>query len=145
MHGYLDGFSVMANGEAWQPTKEALVKEATRPARLIAHLNLSEGPSSATPSQVPLLVDDEGNLKHGFGSLAALWLKGSDGLRQALLMQVEQEWRAQICRVSEMVAPRVVNGVDGHVHVHMLPFLFPIAARLAHEAGIPVIRVSREP
>lgn len=144
-HGYLDGFSVMANGAAAQSTRAVLAAAAERPARLIAHLNLTEGPSSAPAAEVHLLVDEAGNLKHGFASLALLWLKSSSVARQVLINQVEKEWRAQIRGVAEMVAPRPVNGVDGHLHVHMLPFLFPIAARLAHESGIPAIRVTREP
>lgn len=145
MHGYLDGFSVMANGEAGLTCSAGLAAAAERPARLVAHLNLTEGPSSAPPSQVPLLVDDEGNLNQSFSSLALFWLKESPQQRQRLLGQIECEWRAQISRVIEMVAPRQVTGVDGHMHVHMLPFLFPIAARLAQEKGISGIRVTREP
>lgn len=145
LHGFLDGFSVMANGEAAHATCLALASESGRPARLMAHLNLSEGPSSALPEQVPLLVDDEGKLKHGFASLALMWLTGLPALRQNLLNQVKIEWRAQISQVVELIAPRQVNGVDGHLHVQMLPFLFPIASTLAIEFGIPAIRVSREP
>jgi predicted glycoside hydrolase/deacetylase ChbG (UPF0249 family) len=145
MHGYLDGFSIMANGEAAQTCQQVLTQAAERPARLIAHLNLTEGPSSASPSDVPLLVNADGHLKHGFASLALLWLKSSSKQRQQLQAQVEQEWRAQLHQIITMVAPRQINGVDGHVHVHMLPFLFPIAARLARERGIATIRVTREP
>jgi predicted glycoside hydrolase/deacetylase ChbG (UPF0249 family) len=145
MHGYLDGFSIMANGEAAQTCRAALLGAAGRPARVIAHLNLTEGPSSAPPSDVPLLVDNEGNLKHGFASLAIFWLTSSSRQRNALQAQVEKEWRAQISRITEMVTPRQVDGVDGHVHLHMLPFLFPIAAQLAQEVGITTIRVTREP
>ena len=143
--GCLDSFSVMANGEAAQATRTALEASPGRPARVVAHLNLSEGPSSASPDDVTLLVDDEGKLRHGFGSLALLWMKSSAVRREILLGQVEREWRAQIRVVIDMVAPRPVVGVDGHVHLHMLPFLFPVAARLAREFGIPEIRVSREP
>jgi predicted glycoside hydrolase/deacetylase ChbG (UPF0249 family) len=145
MHGYLDGFSIMANGEALQMCRNVLMSTAERPARLIAHLNLSEGPSSAPAAEVPLLVDEEGNLNHGFASMALLWIRSSPEQRQALQMQVELEWRAQMRRIIEMAAPRSVNGVDGHLHIHMLPFLFPIAARLAQEFGIGSIRVTREP
>ncbi len=144
-HGYLDGFSVMANGEATQMCQAALTAASERPARVIAHLNLVEGPSSAPPADVPLLVDHNGNLKHGFASLLSLWLTSSSQQRRALQAQVELEWRAQIRQVAAMVAPRAVNGVDGHVHLHMLPFLFPIAARLAREIGIPAIRITHEP
>lgn len=143
--GCMDSFSVMANGEAAQATRKALGASPGRPARVVAHLNLSEGPSSASPDDVPLLVDDEGKLRHSFGSLAMLWMKSSAVRRETLLDQVEREWRAQIRVVIDMVAPRPVTGVDGHVHLHMLPFLFPVAARLAREFGMPEIRVSCEP
>lgn len=143
--GYLDGFSVMANGEAAETTRSTLAAFGERPARIVAHLNLSEGPSISPPEQVPLLVDRCGRLRHGFASLVLTWLAGPPAVRRALLDQVEAEWRAQVLRVREMVAPRPLNGVDGHVHVHMLPFLFPIAARLARENGIAEIRISKEP
>jgi predicted glycoside hydrolase/deacetylase ChbG (UPF0249 family) len=145
MHGYLDGFSIMANGEAAQTCRDTLTAAAARPARLIAHLNLTEGPSAVPPSEVPLLVDHNGQLKHGFASLALLWLKSSPKQRKALQDQVEREWRAQLAQISELVKPRELNGVDGHLHIHMLPFLFPIAARLACERGIGSIRITQEP
>ena len=144
-HGCLDGFSIMANGDAVEFGQSALQAEPSRSARLVAHLNLSEGASSVPPAQVPLLVDLNGMLRHGFGSLALAWLLGGRKHRQSLVAQVELEWRAQIRTIARLVGPRKLDGIDGHVHVHMLPFLFPVAARLASEFGISTIRVSREP
>lgn len=145
IHGYLDGFSVIANGEACESTMSALAARGDHPARVVVHLNLSEGPSTLSPEQVPLLVDERGLLKHGFASLAKIWLTGSTKVRRDLQDQIRNEWRAQILRVRALAGQRPLHGVDGHVHVHMLPFLFPIAARLASENGIPEIRISREP
>ena len=139
--GVLTGFSVLANGTACDHMATVLAAEADRPARIACHLNLSEGPSSAPAELVPLLVDSEGNLRHTFGSLILAWIKN----RQALTRQVEIEWRAQIQALQRCIAPRRLAVVDGHMHVHMLPFLFPAAARLAAGADIPSIRVSREP
>lgn len=135
----------MANGDAVESMRAKLAACAERPARVIVHLNLSEGPSTLPPHRVPLLVDGEGAFKYGFGSLGVAWLKGSAAFRRALIEQVESEWQAQIARVHDMVAPRSLEGVDGHVHLHMLPFLFPVAARLARRNGISGIRISREP
>ena len=58
--------------------------------------------------------------------------------------QVEIEWREQIKRVIEVFSPRSFTAVDSHDHVHMLPFLFPIAAKLAREFDLPEIRISNE-
>lgn len=143
--GQLDGFSVIGNGAALAEVRAVLAADPSRPVRIAAHLNLCEGPSAADPSSVPLLVDGHGHLGNGFGGLSLRWLtSGADG-RAALVDQVEREWRAQIARVAEACAPRPITAVDGHVHVHMLPFLFPVAARLARAHGIPGVRISREP
>jgi predicted glycoside hydrolase/deacetylase ChbG (UPF0249 family) len=61
-----------------------------------------------------------------------------------LLKQVETEWSEQIKRVIEVFSPRQLTALDGHIHIHMLPFLFPLAARLASRFSLTEIRVSRE-
>ena len=143
--GVLDGFSIIANGDAILIVREALLALPQQPARLVAHLNLSEGPSIAPPEQIPLLIDRFGNLKHGFGSLAISWIMGSAAYRRALVAQVEIEWRAQVLHIRKIIEPRQLSGIDGHIHVHMLPFLFATAAKIAHDNAIPEIRISREP
>lgn len=136
--GLVDSVSVMGNGDALDQLE---LDTSDRPLRIAVHLNLSEGRSAAEPDTVPLLVDRHGYLRHTFGSLIRAGLGPTRG---ALVAQVEREWRAQIARVRGAVRDRPVVGVDGHVHVHMLPFLFPTAARLAAEHDIPEIRVSHE-
>ncbi len=143
--GTLDGFSVIANGTARDAVARALQAEPNRAVRIVVHLNLSEGPSSAPPELVPLLVDGRGILKHTFTTLLRAWHGSSAAAKQRLGEQIAREWSAQIAEVQRIAAPRSVAGVDGHMHVHMPPFLFDIAARLAAGAGIPSIRISREP
>lgn len=142
--GRLDGFSVFANGEALDDLR-ARLHDCTKSARIMAHLNLSEGSSCAAADAVRLLVDEKGELKHGFGSLLFSWLTASSSNRTKLETQIETEWRAQIKQVADAISPRNLAGVDGHIHIHMLPFLFPIAARLANEFSLGSIRVTREP
>jgi len=142
--GLLDGFGIIANGEACETVRGRLRRSAGRPCRLAVHLNLSEGKSLVPPKAAGLLVDAEGRLRLRFERLFVLWLMSSGARRRALLGQVTEEWRAQIRRVQDIVLPRAVDVVDSHIHVHMLPFLMPIAARLAREAGIPAVRLSRE-
>lgn len=142
--GVLTGCSVLANGEA--------VREAARVAkcspngypRIAVHLNLSEGAPLLHPAKIPALVDTAGRFHLGFLGLWGLWLRSSRRERGALLRQVEDEWRAQIQLVLDAFSPCPVLGIDGHIHVHMLPFLFPIAAGLARDFNILEIRVSHE-
>jgi len=142
--GAIDGVSVLANGDALQEAAEQINGRPDAALRIVAHLNLSEGSPTAPASDVPLLVDEGGNLFRGFLGLWMLWLRSDKAGKAALLSQVETEWGAQIDAIRHAVAPRRVDGVDGHIHVHMLPFLFEVAARLARGRGIGEIRISRE-
>lgn len=143
--GAVDGFSILANGDALSLVRDRLERShgTQGGTRIAAHLNLSEGKSLLPPHTVPLLVGPEGNLRHTFGSLLAFWLRGPRSKRRELLGQIEQEWGAQVDMVKSL-SGRPVTAVDGHIHVHMLWFLFPIAVKLAVEKGIPEIRISRE-
>ena len=141
--GVISSFSVLPNGDALDDVSRGFFNEKDREARIAVHLNLFEGRPLSSPESLPLLTDCEGHLNCGFFKLLRVWVV-SPHERERLLEQVETEWRAQITKVKEVCAPRNISAVDGHVHIHMLPFLFPIALRLAQEFGIPEIRVSRE-
>lgn len=143
--GVLDGFSILANGQANDMLAAALASNADRPARLSLHLNLSEGGSTLPPSELPLLTDDEGYLKHAFFSLLISLLFSTASRRKSILHQIEIEWRAQLQSVLRICGDRKISSIDGHIHVHMLPWTFAIACRLATEFGIEEIRISREP
>jgi len=141
--GFINSFSVLPNGDALDDVSRGLLSENGRKVRIAVHLNLFEGPALSSPGSVPLLTDSDGDLNCGFPDLLGIWLALSHK-RKFLLGQVEREWRAQILRVREVCAPRKITALDGHVHIHMLPFLFPVAVRLAQEYDIPEIRISRE-
>jgi len=143
--GLIDGFSILANGPATPVVYDRLAVNPQTPARLSVHLNLSEGPCSAPRESVPSLPDREGNLHWGFPTLWARWMSGSAGSRARWLEQIEVEWRAQISRVARGVAPRPIMALDGHNHLHMLPFLFGTALGLAREYRVPQVRFSMEP
>lgn len=143
--GLIDGFSVIASGDGINELREILAEDPRRPARIAVHLNLSEGAPQTSPDLVPHLVDHRGVFRHDFFSLLREWTTGTFEFRRELAAQVRLEWRAQLRRVQDLVAPRVVDAVDGHIHVHMLPFLFPIAASIASECGVAAIRLTNEP
>ena len=142
--GGVDGVSVLANGDAVDAAAAEVNRHPEVPLRIVAHLNLSEARCVSSPSGIPLLINENGQLSRGFVGLWLLWLKSNNEAKQVLLEQVTAEWRAQISRVQQAFAPRKVDALDGHIHVHMLPFTFPVAVKLAKEFGVGQIRISSE-
>jgi predicted glycoside hydrolase/deacetylase ChbG (UPF0249 family) len=142
--GKISGFSVLANGDACDYVAEVLAEEIDLDARIAAHLNLSEGRCSAPQEDVQLLVDEEGYFNLSFERLLKLKILSSRSQMQVLIQQVKIEWRAQILQVQKICGLRKVLVLDGHQHIHMLPFLFPVAIQLAKEFNIPSVRISRE-
>jgi predicted glycoside hydrolase/deacetylase ChbG (UPF0249 family) len=142
--GGVDGVSALANGDALQEAATDVNAEPDRPLRMVAHLNLSEGKPSAPSAEIPLLVNSNGQLNRGFVGLWLFWLRSNRVTKQAFLEQITTEWRAQIDKIQRTFAPRTIVALDGHIHVHMLPFTFPIAVSLANEFGIKQIRISSE-
>lgn len=143
--GLLDSFSIITNGDACDQISQALNSNKDRPVRLSVHLNLSEGKTTLSKGEASLIADQEGTLHHTFGSLLLFWILRSSSAKQSLLQQIRDEWRNQIRTAKQLCGPRELSGVDSHNHVHMLPFLFPVAAELCREEQIPAIRLSREP
>ena len=140
----LHGVSVLANGDAAEEAAIAVNAEPERPLRLVAHLNLSEGRPLAPLSDVPLLVNSRGRLRYNFLGLWLFWLRSAKAGKNELLQQIESEWRAQLQKLRTTFMPRPINAVDGHIHMHMLPFLFPIAVTLAKEFDVQEIRIPCE-
>jgi predicted glycoside hydrolase/deacetylase ChbG (UPF0249 family) len=101
------------------------------------HLALVDGRPIRPAESVPSLVDAQGCFPTGYRALLGRFARGRVALRD-----VTREWSAQIGRLREYgVAP---THLDSHQHVHILPWLLPIAVRLAREAGIPAVRVPLE-
>jgi chitin disaccharide deacetylase len=140
--GLITSFSIIANGLEPSQVNDGLHKSSNIDARIAVHLNLSDG--KAISAHHKQFVSETGYFNGSFFGLLIAWLKSSADDKASLLNAIEEEWRAQIQVVKGLIGPREVTVIDGHTHIHMLPFLFPIAARLAKEFGIPEIRVSDE-
>jgi len=133
-NGIVTSASLLANGAAFA---EAVELARTRGLGVGVHLNLSDGPPTASREAVPTLVNASGEFEGGPDSL--LLKIATRGLS---MREVETEWEAQISKIRGAgVEP---THLDGHKHVHMLPGLFEIALRLAKRHGIGAIRVSHE-
>ena len=133
--GLVTSTSLLANGRAFD---SALDVARGNPALGVGvHLNLSDGPPTASPENVRGLLNSENCLEDGPETLLLRIAS-----RSLPLEEIEREWEAQIQKVREAgIHP---THVDGHKHVQMLPGLFEIAVRLAKKHGIRAIRVSHE-
>jgi len=142
--GGIDGASVLANGDSLENTAARLNDRCGCSIRLRVHLNLSEGRPLSDPASIEKLVDSEGRFRYGFCGILGLWLRSGDSERQRLRKMIKQEFTAQVKRVIDLFGSRSVCGVDGHIHVHMLPFIFDLASRACSEHGLQEIRITRE-
>jgi len=133
--GLVTSTSLLANGRAFD---SALDVARGNPALGVGvHLNLSDGPPTASPENVRGLLNEMNCLEDGPETLLLRIAS-----RSLPLEEIEREWDAQIQKVREAgIHP---THVDGHKHVQMLPGLFEIAVRLAKKHGIRAIRVSHE-
>ncbi|HAJ56610.1 MAG TPA: hypothetical protein DCL35_02445 [Candidatus Omnitrophica bacterium] len=143
--GLLDGFSIFANSDCFEDIARCLESRPQQPARISAHLNLWEGKPVLPSSEVPRLVDQDGFFNVEFLGILKQYLLSPPSEQKAILNEVEREWRAQIEKIISAIKPRTLSAVDGHIHIHMLPFLFRVAAQLAAEYRIPEIRIVTEP
>jgi predicted glycoside hydrolase/deacetylase ChbG (UPF0249 family) len=136
--GILTSASLMATGVAFDHAYEHVVRANPR-LGIGLHVCLTNGRALCPPSEIPLLVDDQGRFRNGFLSLYRLTLTRP----QAVLTQVEREVSAQFERLlSHGIS---IDHVDGHRHVHMIPRIFPVVSCLALRYGCAAIRVAHEP
>lgn len=99
------------------------------------HLNLTSGSPVIGSDRARSLVDRQGR----FLGLVPFFKRVAVGrIRWA---EVEQEWSAQI-ELGNKMGFRF-SSITSHQHVHMLPRLARIAAELAQQYDIPVVRLSR--
>lgn len=144
--GLIDSFSVFGGCDHPELIGFRLNSHPDRPARIAVHLNLWEGRPLTPASKVGLLIDGSGHFNGNFLQMLIRGLiGGSPRDKHRLLDQVEREWRAQIENVQELIVGRPLGAIDGHLHLHMVPWLFRLAVRLAEDYGIPEIRTVREP
>jgi predicted glycoside hydrolase/deacetylase ChbG (UPF0249 family) len=103
-----------------------------------AHLVLvGEAPLSPA-GEVRSLVGGDGRLLPGFPAFIARYVCG-----RIVASEVERELRRQLERLLD--GGLVVRQLNSHQHLHALPQVFAIVARLAAEHGIPFVRVPDDP
>jgi len=110
------------------------------------HLNLIEGPA-LTISGKSLITDSDGNLNLSFARIIFLLLVLNKSSKNMLLKAIEVEWIAQFEILNQFLNQfefcRFI-GVDSHMHIHMLPKLFEIAARISSFTSDKQLRIPKE-
>lgn len=134
--GILNSASLMIN-QKYATDAVKLAKELPS-LEMGLHINLTNEFPAAPAHKIPLLIDEQGKLKHGFVSLFFLSLIKHKQLRQ----QAETEVRAQIMKYLATGLP--LRHLDSHRHVHMIPAIFKAVCKLQKEFEIPRLRVMNE-
>ncbi len=119
--GIVTACSVVANGVAFEEAMERLKDVPSL--EVGVHLTLVE--------ETPLTAM---RFPKKYTTFAPLY-----SLRLISMRAIERELRAQIERV--LRSGLRVTHLNGHQHLHLLPRLFALVARLAKEYGIPYVRI----
>lgn len=133
--GVLTSTSLMVTGEA---AKEAVDFAHNYPNLGVGlHLVLVCGKAALPPSEIPRLVDSNGNFfSNSFK--AGLHYQFSQEARRELRLEI----RAQLEKFRQTGLK--LSHVDGHLHLHSHPVVLGILAELAEEFDIKVIRLPSE-
>ena len=133
--GMLTSTSLMVTGTA---AAEAVQLAQAHPHLGVGlHLVLVCGKAALPPTQIPHLVNDQGQFSDD-PTAAGLRYQFDPAARQEL----RQEIRAQLETFIDTGLP--LSHVDGHLHLHLHPVVMAILCELAHEFGIPFVRLPRE-
>ncbi|TWU12626.1 hypothetical protein CA54_14500 [Symmachiella macrocystis] len=133
--GVLTSASLMAIGPAFDHAVATVVNPFPD-LGIGLHVCLTSGRCLTPPNKIGQLADENGRLRVGFAGLCRLAMT-NDGR-----IQIERELDAQFQHIVD--AGLVIDHVNSHRHVHMIPGIFSILARLATKYGCPAIRVSDE-
>lgn len=133
--GILTSTSLLANGLAFD---DAVASSRQLPHLSVGvHLNISAGTPVSPAGRIPSLLNEHGQLHIG---PFRVWIGILTG--QIRLEDIRSECRAQILKVFD--AGLTPTHLDGHLHVHVLPQVAPIAMALAHEFHIRHVRCPDE-
>ena len=130
-HGVVTSASILPSGKAFE---QAVAQARSRPRLdLGVHLALTQTRPVSPPEAVPSLVNDRGEFAPTWPAFVSRYLRGA--VRKS---DLEAELRAQMTRARE--AGLTPSHLDSHQHIHMLPGVLPVVARLASEFDVGAVR-----
>jgi len=133
--GVLTSTSLMVTGAAFEHAVK-LAREHTGLAVGI-HLVTVVGKSALSPSEIPTLVDREGNFSNNPVSAGLKYYFSRRSRRE-----LRKELAAQFDRFRSTGLP--LSHIDGHLHLHVHPVIFNAALALGAEYGARRMRVPVE-
>lgn len=133
--GVLTSTSLMVTGQAFD---EAVALAKAHPNLAVGlHLVLGKGKAVLPPSQIPHLVDEDGNFSNQ-PNRAGLHYQLNAAARRELRLEI----RAQLDKFRDTGLR--LSHVDGHLHLHSHPVVMRALVELADEFNIQVIRLPSE-
>jgi chitin disaccharide deacetylase len=133
--GIVTSASLMAVGDAFD---EAVTLAREHPGlSLGVHLTLIEGVPVLPPQMIPSLVASDGRFCGSLHAFLLRWLLGGIQMRE-----VQREFVAQIEKTLDHGIR--VDKLDSHMHIHLLPSVFPTVLALARRHHIPAVRLPTE-
>lgn len=142
--GMLNSTSVIVGSPAFEECAP-LLAEAPEGFRVALHLNFVEGKACADPTEIPLLVGEDGVFNRSFVDLFRMSLSSR---ADELAAQVAIETAAQIERLASAVpGVREHLRVDGHQHFQLIPAVFRGMMGAIERSGyhLEYLRVPAEP
>lgn len=134
--GLINSFSVMPFSDAFHGELLRLLLARHPGIRVGAHLSLLEEDSPGLRDHHPRLRDHPLH----FRDFLALYARG-----KLPPSRIQARWRDQIQALGAYVGgPGNLAHLDSHQHLHVLPGLWPVAAALRKEFGIPRLRAPYE-
>ncbi len=131
-HGMITHTSVMANSDYFSEAVDGLLRRKELGVGI--HLNLTYGKALHFNSAYN---DAQGIFNLGYLKLLTLSMRNTKFLKA-----VEIEFEQQILRVTHAGIP--LTHLDSHRHVHLIPSIYPIVAKLAIKYNIPRVRLINE-
>jgi len=139
--GTLTAASMMVNMPFAEDAANS-VRESVPNLSLGLHFCLTSGQAIASREQVSLLVDSDGNFRHGF---IGLWRLLNSAQKKDAVRQIRVEFHAQLEKMDQLIDEYGLrfDHLDSHQHVHVIPEVFDILENEAQKRNI-VLRVPRE-
>lgn len=132
--------SVIPNGEAVEYAIEEYKKRTPR-LILAVHVNLTEGKPLSPREDIPRLVDGHGMFRYSVVGLWVTYLFSLPRSRALLRREVSRELSTQLTFVARLAGLEKI-AVNGHQHVHLIPFVYDEIIALPEVSAIRTVRES---
>ncbi|MCS3554734.1 MULTISPECIES: carbohydrate deacetylase [unclassified Sphingobacterium] len=108
------------------------------------HLNLVEGEPIADKSYVSNIINASGEFKFSFFTYILSYYFSSNRRKEILRRELKIEIESQLREYLRLYDGKNGIHLDGHTHIHVVPFILDIVLELAQKYNVKSIRLPRE-